>query len=193
MSWCFPQRRIRVKVLVLGPLWILSSERDSDCGFEWRNDADKWFPKSQSLLHHQHSNAHPPLPQKSIFNLSDHTSLHAPLPLPLLKHSFCISPALKENRPGILLDSKGSPHYKLVGQLFVSSIVQSNSDWALNATGCGFAYRLIISHYAMFGALWVIGILFRLSLLIYTLHILYRLHFSRKSSVFQLAVEAPRG
>lgn len=126
----------------------------------------------------------------SIFQIT--LPLHAPLPLPLLKHSFCISPALKENRPGIPLDSKGSPHYKFVGQLFVSSIVQSNGDWALNATGCCFAYRLIISHYAMFGALWVVGILFRLSSLIYTLHILCRLHFSRKLSVFQLAVEAPR-
>lgn len=70
------------------------------------------FP-SQSLLHHQHSNAHPPLPQKSIFNLLDLASLSAPLPLPLLKLSLSVSPALIENRPGIPLDSRGSPHYEL--------------------------------------------------------------------------------
>lgn len=79
------------------------------------------FP-SQSLLHHQHSNAHPPVLQKSIFNLLDLTSLHAPLPLPPLKLSLSVSPALKENRPGIPLDSRGSPHYELADLLFVSPI-----------------------------------------------------------------------
>lgn len=94
------------------------------------------FP-SQSLLHHQHSNAHPPPLQKSIFNLLDLTSLRAPLPLPALKLSLSVSPALKENRPGIPLDSRGSPHYELADLLFVSPpFVQSNNNCALNATLC---------------------------------------------------------
>lgn len=107
--------------------WMPNSETDSDGGFECRNDTDEWFPKSQSLLHHQHSNAHTPLPQKSIFNLSDLPSLHAPPPPSLLSHSLCISLTLKGNRPGIPIDSKGSAHYKLVGQLFVSPVVRCHN------------------------------------------------------------------
>lgn len=77
------------------------------------------FP-SQSLLHDQHSNAHPPLPQKSIFNLLDLTSLRAPLPLPPLKLSLSVSPAaLNKNRPGILLHSRGSPHYERASRLAI--------------------------------------------------------------------------
>ena len=112
-----------------------NSETDSDGGFEWRNDTDEWFPKSQSFLHHQHSNAHTPLPQKSIFNLSNLTSLHDPPPPFPLYHSLCISLTVIGNRLGIQTDSNGSAHYKLVGQLYVSPDVQCHNDLSSECNG----------------------------------------------------------